>query len=216
MEWFKSPCVLWLRTGFLAVDTWFYLSFSSKFLTFCVYLFSLKLFKNITNKLIWKNRCCRRSLRWILNRSCEVVCALLNRDLRSQAKKVPREAVLKYQPIKGTEKYFCFSDILKLNLFYSALSSSVHSSLSEGSSSWGITSLNPQASQNYYNNAAACASFSSHSPFEARPAIIKSCNAENIGAQLSQRNIHIHYPSPKHVSEYQSTHAQNSLYQNGR
>ncbi|XP_065367067.1 roundabout homolog 2 isoform X1 [Calliphora vicina] len=112
-----------------------------------------------------------------------------------------------------------------------ALNSSIHSSSSGGFSTWGMA---PQCAagaggrvppqENYYNNPLPCVGGSQNryqiTPTAQHPPPLPPYFPPGAGvgtAQLPPRNIHIHYPPPRHaVSEYQPTGTHNSRCSNGR
>ncbi|XP_073845114.1 roundabout guidance receptor 1 [Musca autumnalis] len=111
----------------------------------------------------------------------------------------------------------------------SALNSSIHSSSSGGFSTWGMA---PQCAasagarppqENYYNNPLPCVGGTQNryqiTPTGQHPPPLPPYFPPGAGgtAQLPPRNIHIHYPAPRHaMSEYQPTGTHNSRCSNGR
>ncbi|KAM7342001.1 roundabout guidance receptor 1 isoform 2-T7 [Cochliomyia hominivorax] len=114
-----------------------------------------------------------------------------------------------------------------------ALNSSIHSSSSGGFSTWGMTPQCAAAAaaagrvppqENYYNNPLPCVGGSQNryqiTPTAQHPPPLPPYFPPGSGVgtgQLPPRNIHIHYPPPRHaVSEYQPTGTHNSRCSNGR
>ncbi|KAL9916311.1 roundabout guidance receptor 1 isoform 4-T5 [Glossina fuscipes fuscipes] len=114
----------------------------------------------------------------------------------------------------------------------SALNSSIHSSSSGGFSTWGMA---PQCvvggagsgrptQENYYNNPLPCVGGGGQNRYQVTPTGQHPPplppyypTGAAATAQLPPRNIHIHYPAPRHaLSEYQPGGTHNSRCSNGR
>ncbi|XP_037954600.1 protein sax-3 isoform X2 [Teleopsis dalmanni] len=107
----------------------------------------------------------------------------------------------------------------------SALNSSIHSSSSGGFSSWGVAPqcASTRQQENYYNNPLPCVGGAQNryqiTPTGQHPPPLPPYYPQAVAgtAQLPQRNIHIHYPPPRHaISEYQPSGTHNSRCSNGR
>ncbi|XP_049308729.1 protein sax-3 isoform X1 [Bactrocera dorsalis] len=107
----------------------------------------------------------------------------------------------------------------------SALNSSIHSSSSGGFSTWGVSPqcVASRPTENYYNNPLPCVGGSQNryqiTPTAQHPPPLPPYFPPGAAgtAQLPPRNIHIHYPAPRHaMSEYQPTGTHNSRCSNGR
>ncbi|XP_067632868.1 protein sax-3 isoform X2 [Eurosta solidaginis] len=107
----------------------------------------------------------------------------------------------------------------------SALNSSIHSSSSGGFSTWGVAPqcVASRPSENYYNNPLPCVGGTQNryqiTPTGQHPPPLPPYFPPGAAgtAQLPPRNIHIHYPAPRHaISEYQPTGTHNSRCSNGR
>ena len=130
---------------------------------------------------------------------------------------------------------FIFNKILKILIsFTRALNSSIHSSSSGGFSTWGLAPQCAAAAaaaggrvapqENYYNNPLPCVGGAGGAqnryqitPTGQHPPPLPPYFPAGGTGQLPPRNIHIHYPPPRHaVSEYQPTGTHNSRCSNGR
>uniref|UniRef100_W8BH41 Roundabout-2 n=1 Tax=Ceratitis capitata TaxID=7213 RepID=W8BH41_CERCA len=107
----------------------------------------------------------------------------------------------------------------------SALNSSIHSSSSGGFSTWGVAPqcVASRPTENYYNNPLPCVGGAQNryqiTPTGQHPPPLPPYFPPGAAgtAQLPPRNIHIHYPAPRHaMSEYQPTGTNNSRCSNGR